>query len=684
MSSHPLLLICSRSSTAQPDVSLTIASQEVGCSTDSLSSLRAQLSNIQDSVLKTHDAVILQTTAVNSVLQSISVPAQRHVRAINESPLNQEALSLENRYKDDANDETRRGYQTNCGYTFSSRSLSPTPMTSLEASRQFFPESYTVDAQIPLSCLVVVEHFEQSTLVDSKTNVYRLIYLNSFRRWQWLTIYMQIPRSSRYWTATKVTQQDKGRKWQTSFISSSAGLPYSLVRKIQGFLRQEVKVNDNAKVHLSLCDRDDIKLQTQVSNIDILSTPSLPLPVPSYTLAYLHDLGCQQYNESEVIQITMVNPPDCFCSTINGILVYEIKSKDSTPSVGMLYNIRVLHCMKGSSGFANLVGIVTDNSRKHLKSYLIEVSKVYCNILQMAEKPFVSWERRENVAVQLVRGIERIHTHGFVVGGLHLWTIPFIDETDSVQFWSFKERFTTGRVVGAYYPPEFLHVRDMPANIDEADSPYVTSKTDIFHLGLMLWLLAENKPETHASPVCRRRGCNGRQDESNDDTNFCDISHAEPIALPLLPDTIPVYYRDIVDACRREDPCARPAAREILDIFSSYERKGPDQQRGRGQPGLLQQQNHRPDIETVADSISIYRTSCSICKRRPIFLPYYHCNSCRMGDFDLCQSCYDRGIHCHDDEHLLVELGKIGSWVVPRRYHSSIKGPNRRREVYDL
>jgi hypothetical protein len=36
----------------------------------------------------------------------------------------------------------------------------------------------------------------------------------------------------------------------------------------------------------------------------------------------------------------------------------------------------------------------------------------------------------------------------------------------------------------------------MSPTVNEADSPYVTSKTDIFHLGLLLWLLAENKPET--------------------------------------------------------------------------------------------------------------------------------------------------------------------------------------------
>ena len=132
---------------------------------------------------------MLQTTTVNSVLQSISVAPRSYLYATNELPSTQGALSS--------------GVLTS--------SLSPKPMTPLEASRNFFAESYTVDAQVPISCLVVINSYEQLTRVDFKTNVYRLFYLNSFRHWQWLTISIQIPCSCKYWAATKTAQQDKGR-----------------------------------------------------------------------------------------------------------------------------------------------------------------------------------------------------------------------------------------------------------------------------------------------------------------------------------------------------------------------------------------------------------------------------------------------------------------------------------------
>lgn len=368
---------------------------------------------------------MIQTTTVNSVLQSISVAPRSHLFATNELPSTQGALNSGawcNEYSGASHD-----------YAVSRRSLSPNQMTPLEASQKFFAESYTVDAQVPISCLLVIASVEEATRVDFKTNVYRLFYLDSFRRWQWLTVSIQIPWSFRYWAATKTAQRDKGRKWQTPHLESAAVLPYSLLKKMQSFLCQREELNDNIRMYLSLSEQDTVEWRPQIPHTDPVSMPCQPLSTPSKALAYLHDLGCRRYDESEVVQIKIVDPPNCFCSSLNGLLVYEIKFQDSTPSLEMLYAIRVLHCMNGSPGFAKLIGIVTDDSQRYLKSYLVELPKARWNMLQMAEDPTISWERREQWAIQLVRGIGRLHTHSFVVGGLHIWNVPVIDHTDLVQ-----------------------------------------------------------------------------------------------------------------------------------------------------------------------------------------------------------------------------------------------------------
>lgn len=664
-----------RASTTQPGATSTSISQDVDCSTDPLISFRAQLSDIQASVSKTHDAVMIQKTTVDSVLQSLSAAPRSHLCATNELPSNQCVLSSGGRCKCASHD-----------YAVSRRSLFPKPMTPLEASRNFHAESYTVNARLPISCLVAIASFEQVTRVDSRTNVYRLFYLSSFRCWQWLTVSIQIPWSSKYWAATKIAQSGKAMKCEVAHIRPAATLPYSLLERIQVLLCQREEFKDNARIDLFLSERDTVEWRPRIPHNDPFSAPCQPLSTPCEGLTYLHDLGCRRYDESEVVQIKMVDPPNFFCSSVNGLLVYEVKFKDSVPAVGLLYKIRVLHCMNGSPGFTKLIGIVTDNSRRYLKSYLIELPKTCRNILQMAADPSVSWERREQWAAQLVRGISRLHAHSFLVGGLCTCNIPLIDDTASVQFWSFKETFVTGRKIGAYYPPECLYIRAMPPTIEEADSPKLTSKTDIFHSGMMLWLLAENQPRTHDSPVCSRMGCNERENNGEQNSSLCDLSHAAPITLPPLPESIPRYFRDIVDACRRTDPSARPAAREILEMFPSLDEESPHhhQQQGHGQAHLLPQQNHKPDIESLADGVRMLKITCSLCGRKILTSHIYHCNLCDYADFDLCQTCYDCGMHCYDDEHMLVELGKVGSWTVPRRYHSCVKYPAGERDVIDL
>ena len=393
------MLICVRFSTDQSEASSASITQEAGCSTDAVTSLRTQLSSIQDSISKTQDMINFQATKVDSVLESISVASW------NQSP------TIHN------NTVSRRP---------------PNPMTALEASRSFFAESYTVDSQITISCLVIIDSFRQTNQVDSKTNIYKIFFLNSFRRWQWFTISLQIPSSSIHWAAT--TDQGKGRQWQTPTFAHTTGLPNSLIKKLQVFLCQGVKFNDNARMRLSLCNRDNVEQQPQIPQINTLLPPSRSLSTASNALNYLHDLGCQRYDESEVVQIKIADPSNCFCSCVNGILVYEIKSKDATPAVGMLYTIRVLHCMSGTQGFAKLLGIITDSNQRFLKGYLIQLPGVRWNLYRMAVNPSVSWERREKWAAQLVRGVDQVHVHGFVVGGLHIWDIPVIDNSDAVQF----------------------------------------------------------------------------------------------------------------------------------------------------------------------------------------------------------------------------------------------------------
>ncbi|KAL8780135.1 MAG: hypothetical protein Q9213_006619 [Squamulea squamosa] len=56
---------------------------------------------------------------------------------------------------------------------------------------------------------------------------------------------------------------------------------------------------------------------------------------------------------------------------------------------------------------------------------------------------------------------------------------------------------------------------------------------------------------------------------------------------------------------------------------------------------------------TSRDEISSNDVGCSNCGVR--LRLYHHCNICNDGDFDLCQSCVNKGIHCFDKTHQLMQ-----------------------------
>ena len=385
-------------------------------------------------------------------------------------------------------------------------------------------------------------------------------------------------------------------------------------------------------------------------------------------LTFLDDIGCPRYLESEVTQLEMIYPPNQFASCCKGMLVFEQMFTRPVPSPEALYNIRLLHCMKGTPGFAKLVGVVTDKYITHPKSFLIELPRARKCLDKIAQGRPLPWTRRERWARQLLECVCKAHSKGFVIGSLMRFRPPVVTEsTDSILLWQFKSKFTMGYKVGLYYPPDFQHYKYASKGTNEADSGNITTKTDLYHLGLLLWLLAENPPRTHSSPVCIRKKC---PDVVN---SKCDDSHRNPVALPELSTDVPQYYKDIVNACRAENPQDRVRARTLLEWFPP-----------------LTQYEHLPDAISETQNLEINdignglltTPSCDIC-RLPGLKVYFHCSVCRMGDFDICDKCYESGVHCFDKEHLLEQNRKIGSWTVPWKYHSSVNDSGT-REITEL
>ena len=383
-------------------------------------------------------------------------------------------------------------------------------------------------------------------------------------------------------------------------------------------------------------------------------------------LAFLDDLGCPRYRQQDVVQIELLDPPNRFLSCLSGRVVFETMFARTIPSSGLLYTIKVLHCLRDHPAFAKLIGVVTNESRTQLVSYLIEFPMAQSRLQDKMRDPSISWQRREKWARQLVEGVAMVHSKGYVVGNLlSPWVPVVIDESDCVQFWYFRQKHIVGRREGGYYPPEFLHLKNCPTTIAEADCPNLTSKTDIYNLGLLLWLLAENKPRSHRAPLCIRQQCSDQTD--------CEKRHFSCIALPSLPETIPQYYREMVDACRSDNVEDRPAARSLLKRFPRLD----EPLFSRARTPTLENTNLRGLGKGIRGSVG-----CNVCNAFAVER-FFHCNVCETNDFDLCYRCYIAGRHCHQEDHLLVEMKKIGGWKVPWRYHSKVQSSGH-RDVFEL
>ena len=196
----------------------------------------------------------------------------------------------------------------------------------------------------------------------------------------------------------------------------------------------------------------------------------------------------------------------------------------------------------------------------------------------------------------------------------------------------------------------------------------MTLKADLHRRGYLLWLLAENAASMNISAVCIRERCNER-------THFCsDESDANYDLLPPLPDSVPTYYREIINACLAESPNDRPAARKLLERFPPKTETSPSRA---GTP------DPKATDFSATGNLLVRSKFCDPCQEWYIQLPFFHCNICATGNDCICRACFDRGAPCHDSRHSLVEMIKIGSMVVPGKYYSNLKSSGK-RDVVEL
>lgn len=243
-------------------------------------------------------------------------------------------------------------------------------------------------------------------------------------------------------------------------------------------------------------------------------------------------------------------------------------------------------------------------------------------------------------------------------------------------------------------PPEYRQSAS-----DEGFIPAFPS-TDIYQMGLLIWRISRNDFSGFASQFCKMAGSTTKADTA------CTEPHADSVQLLPPGEDTPHYLRQIIIACRAENPDERPAAWELLEMFPPTVEDNTNPTRSASDaeinhPSVHQslvtgegtieyhaspQKPSRPRPPTACTSNNLARleeclekydlsVGCDICGKRT-GQHYFSCKICALADSDICPGCFSRGGHCFDPRHLLREYSENDEEVL----HTSVDMVTGRRE----
>jgi hypothetical protein len=497
-----------------------------------------------------------------------------------------------------------------------------------ESRSSFFPEQYMAEGLFSNRFFVVAKLQSEE---DYRTQKYFVTYAETPRRWQRIIL-----------SITSTKSQDRSAVSRNSApdnVEDFGILPWSLQSLLNTTLPRIRLSGSVTRIDLSLKEDDRGQLATDSTRIEAEEDRvETEMSDEGQILQDIEDLGCKQCLESDVI-VKSRFAASSYVVRVESQTCMEQKAAFATAGRqgrngfhDFFKDLKLLHCLRDSFGVAEFIGVVLDDTRRHLKSYLFESLMINSveRLLGIANSnsETIPWSIREIWAIQIIRAISDIHEKGFVVGVLTLNTVGIRADGTAVL-----TRLKTSQI---YFETTAYTAPEIRSTSNGAPLKMMDGRTDIFQLGYLLWLLAEHKPKGYGY-FCAKSAC----------TNFprymCTADHANPVELPPCCAGTPSYFNTIIRECRLPDPRARATAHKLAKLLpypDEVEQRPPDTHQ------LLEK--YSPSVERY---LFVY---CNECGARTTDL-HYHCYICRRADFDVCQMCFGQGVHCFDPSHPLVK-----------------------------
>lgn len=512
------------------------------------------------------------------------------------------------------------------------------PATPFELSSSFFPETYTIRESPPTLVTYALESVEET----SYTRVSRCsaFYSPSPRKWLRITLSITTSCNSPYWDLIRF--KTAGAKWV--FHWSLPKKLHAAVQRSLGYLDGPAQDSELGFYlgHPSPWDGEtqplQLKLQAAQKQYSVRSL------LVDFTSSVRH-WCCPRYCETDIVKRPLGR------TNINQITLARIGSRwvsltrmcsRKKQTEATLYALRALHYCRDAPGISRLLGIVYDADDGILTGFLSEAPATsYMFRSELPQKRGgVSWHFREKICWQIIRTLAGLHDAGFVAGMLAdpIRNGMCVDSYgDLLINGGFQPWFHYNEETPFVVPPE----QHASAVFDSTGRCLPASPcTDLYQLGLLLWRVAAGLNCVRSSSFCRLAHCRGGPN------GLCRESHANPIRLPLPDPNTPPYLSQIIEICRSVDPLARDPAWSLLELF----------------PSSADHSWNKPmrPSQTCGEGLDVaawmeQELFCDICESL-ISQHHYHCSTCKSANFDVCESCFAKGAHCFNSNHLLQEM----------------------------
>ncbi|KAI0165377.1 hypothetical protein GGR52DRAFT_585411 [Hypoxylon sp. FL1284] len=548
------------------------------------------------------------------------------------------------------------------------QATSASPASLFELSSSFFPESYTTIEST--SRLVGYMNYQEHATEYSRVNRYEMFYCKAPRQWIRVSISATFSVESMYWMTMRMASSK-------SLVTYD--LPAGLSKKLEQVLAACADVEQGVHLSVYLGNRAcPVENQEKSGMLVHLGKPQVAITEQLKLITSIaYHWNCPRYSEKEVVQLPMFRlvRDNRFVAYLQSRWVIAFRfGSDKAQIDSDMYLLKVLHCLQGTPGINAFVGTLLDSGGL-ISGFMMELP-LQGNLATLLSKAIksgrpVSWQRRERWCKQIIKGIAAVHSQDFRIGVLAeaLSTAIYIDDQDTAVLCNFQKEFPYQNTRSAVTPPECRHLALTNGSMA------ATAQTDIYQLGLLIWMIFTNLIFSGRTRFCGIAGC------ANEAEDECFQPHAYPTQSPSLGDYCPSYIKDIISCCRTEDPNRRLPAWKLLEMFPAAEEipaitipAGDDatrssqaedrsctvmQDSGRNDghvegssTGEFFGHAGKPSMLTEGDELDV---RCDVC-RKLTRDHFFHCNICDSGDYDLCPECFTRGAHCLQSGHYMREM----------------------------